>query len=181
MDPLSAASSIASVMIGCAKVVKVAHDIRGKYKGASVTIASIATECATVRTGLSQLQKVATKTNDFDEDTADTFETVILGCTLTMSVLNDYVAELTESMGEVNAEVGIAQPSRMAKMKLLWNESEMKELLHQLRGHQSSITMLLTTLQRFVGSYLQLVAKGYVSADILNCSSVNHKRNSERY
>ncbi|KAH0534119.1 hypothetical protein FGG08_007277 [Glutinoglossum americanum] len=144
MDPVSMIASITSLVVGCAKIVQIAQGAYGIHKAASLTISSISTECVAVSASLSYLQSlVVGNSGSLDPHIANAFETVIVGCTLTLSVLNEYIMELA-----ANKEVlDMAPASRMAKAKLMWNESEMKELLQQLRGHQSSITLLLTVLR----------------------------------
>ncbi|PGH13662.1 hypothetical protein AJ79_03510 [Helicocarpus griseus UAMH5409] len=147
MDPLSITASISGLLVACAQVVKIASDVRGKYKTASLTISSIATECVTVTTALSHLQVLVIRRADsFDSNTANMFECVITGCKLTLSVLDEYIMELSLDHGELTSK---------NKAKVVWNESEMKELLQQLRGHESSLNLLLTVMQSQSGTETQ--------------------------
>ncbi|KAK2756183.1 hypothetical protein FQN54_005591 [Arachnomyces sp. PD_36] len=153
MDPLSITTSVASLLVACSQVVRIATDIRGKYKTASLTISSIATECGTVTTALSHLQVLAiTRPEPFDSNTTNMFECVMTGCKLTLSVLEEYVTELSEGATDMSTPVPMTVKS---KAKVVWNEPEMKELLQQLRGHQSSLTLLLTVLQSQSGTQTQ--------------------------
>ncbi|PGG99379.1 hypothetical protein AJ80_09375 [Polytolypa hystricis UAMH7299] len=145
MDPLSITVSISSLLVACAQVVKVASDIRGKYKTASLTISSIATECVTVTTALSHLQMLAIRRAEFfDSNTINMFDCVITGCKLTLSVLDEYIMEI--SAGGTDT-YGPGRMTTKSKAKVIWNEAEMRELLQQLRGHESSLNLLLTVMQ----------------------------------
>ena len=147
MDPLSITVSITSLLLGCSKVTKAAHDARSKYKGASLAISSIATECSAVTIALSHLQDVLTsRSSSLDERTLGCLECIITSCTLTLSVLEEYVVELQIVRDHTSDE--LKSLKAMDKAKVVWNESEMRELLQQLQGHKSSITLLLTIAQR---------------------------------
>ncbi|MCJ1284978.1 hypothetical protein MMC26_004315 [Xylographa opegraphella] len=145
MDPLSMTVAITSLVMKCASIVKAAQDVRGRYKAATLTISSIATECVTVSTALSHLQNLAINDGSVDADVVNTLETVVIGCTLTISVLEEYILELiTDKKVSNSADI---TSKWTTKVKFLWNEVEMRELLQQLRGHQASITLLLTVLR----------------------------------
>lgn len=147
MDPISLTVSITSLLLGCTKITKAAHDARSKYKGASLTISSIATECSAVTVALSHLQSIlSSKSNVLDETTIGCLDCVITGCTLTLSVLEEYVVELQTAPNLTPNDPKAL--TRMDKAKVVWNEAEMRELLQQLQGHKSSITLLLTIAQR---------------------------------
>ncbi|MCJ1393744.1 hypothetical protein MMC18_006620 [Xylographa bjoerkii] len=138
--------AIASLVMKCASIVKAAQDVRGRYKAATLTISSMATECVTVSTALSHLQNLAINDNgSVDVDVVNTLETVVIGCTLTISVLDEYILELTTDKSVLKSADSSSKWT--TKVKVLWNEAEMRELLQQLRGYQSSITLLLTVLQ----------------------------------
>ncbi|MCJ1402608.1 hypothetical protein MMC11_005828 [Xylographa trunciseda] len=146
MDPLSMTVAISSLVMTCASIVKAAQDVRGRYKAATLTISSIAAECVAVSTALSLLQNLSISGNgSVDADVVNTLETVVIGCTLTISVLHEYILELITDNNVLKS--ADAKSKWRTKVKFLWNEVEMKELLLQLRGHQSSITLLLTVLR----------------------------------
>lgn len=108
---------------------------------------SIASECGLIHVALTQLR-------DFDwgnlnpdnknqlEQMIRTTETIILGCTLTLSVIEEYALELQEyvqgSKLSPTEQMGV-----MSRVRVFWKEDEMRELLVQLRGYQSGLTDLL--------------------------------------
>ena len=140
--------AITSLVMKCASIVKAAQDVRGRYKAATLAISSIATECVAVSTALSHLQSLTINDGSVDADVVNTLETVVIGCTLTISVLDEYILELIADNNVL--KTADVTTKWTTKVKFLWNEAEMKELLQQLRGHQSSITLLLTVLRRYV-------------------------------
>ena len=153
MDPLSATASVAALLVTCGKVARVALGVCGTYKDAPFTIDSIATECAAVRAALDCLQSLlGDDTDSLDVEISHKFETAILGCTSILSALEEYVIELRKNQDLSNLDA----TSRRAKLKLLWHERKIKELLLQLQGHKSSITMLVNVLQRSVTPHISV-------------------------
>lgn len=73
-------------------------------------------------------------------------ECVITGYTLTLSVLEEYGVEL-QVIQDLNL-LDLKPLTTKERTKLIWNKSEIKELLQQLQGHKSSITLLLTIAQK---------------------------------
>ena len=149
MDPLSLTVSITSLILGCAKITKVASDLRSQYKRASLTLSSIATECTAVTTALSHLQSTMLLHNAVEApDLMRTTDCVVAGCTLTLSVLDEYLQEINYTQDSMTFEP--PHLTRREKIGTAWNESEMRELLQQLQGHKSSIMLILTMSQRYV-------------------------------
>lgn len=68
-------------------------------------------------------------------------EAFLLGCSMTVSVVDEYAVELYEavkSMTSATADLALSQDIRC-----LWKEDDMKELLSQTRGYQSRLASLL--------------------------------------
>ena len=72
---------------------------------------------------------------------AESLETSLLGCALTMSVLQEQIGGLAQE-----TEEGELKPK---KFKYVLEQDYLKELLQQIRGQQISITLLLQTYQRY--------------------------------
>ena len=112
-----------------------------------MTLSSIATECSAVTAALFHLQNiVSSRTAFLDEISGESLSCVMNGCILTLSVLEEYLVEF-QSAQDPNI-FGLKPLTTREKSKVVWNESEMKELSQQLQGHKSSITLLLTVAQR---------------------------------
>jgi hypothetical protein len=137
--------AITPLLLGCKKVIKIIQDVRTKCKTAPLTMISIATECSTVSTALSQLQFLSQ--GEGREHIMHSIEASILGCTLTLSVLEEYIMGLQSSI-EDSILKATNQAGMMAKAMVVWKEDEMKELLQQLQSHQINLKILLTVLQR---------------------------------
>ena len=63
-----------------------------------------------------------------------------------LAALNHDLVRIT---GKKRASLG-ATFKQIWKVKLLWDEAAMQDLLVQIRGHQQSLQFLLTILQMFV-------------------------------
>lgn len=138
---------IPPLISSCQKIVRTLHDVAKKFKRAPLMMTSIASECGLIHVALTQLR-------DFDwgnlnpdnknqlEQMIRTTETIILGCTLTLSVIEEYALELQEyvqgSKLSPTEQMGV-----MSRVRVFWKEDEMRELLVQLRGYQSGLTDLL--------------------------------------
>ncbi|ERF72070.1 hypothetical protein EPUS_04988 [Endocarpon pusillum Z07020] len=119
MDPLSVTVSVSSLLVIAARVVKVIHDIRGDYKDAEFILCSIASECTVT----------------------EAFDTALLGCALTLSVLDEELRKLVQG-GFIDTNA--LEPR---KLKYLVENERLKELLQQIRGQLLAITLLLNTYQ----------------------------------
>lgn len=130
--------------------------MRHKYKSAEMTMASIASECATVNVALAQLQVVITggdlisqKARQGGEDVLRSVDAVTLGCSITFSVIERRLADAVREDG-VESDLSSSGVSRKDKVKFVWNSEEVQDLLGQLRGYKSSLTLLLGVLNKYV-------------------------------
>ncbi|KAE9378909.1 hypothetical protein N431DRAFT_450834 [Stipitochalara longipes BDJ] len=150
MDAACAASALVGLLFNCATAVKQCNDLRGNYKNADRTLRSIATEASTLRTSIHQLQHLmlrdpaALSTRwDMESMLPQTFETAIEAFN---KVLEALFRELEKFDGKAGQSLGLTL-TRGLKIKLLWNESAMQDILVQLRAQQQSLQFLLTILQ----------------------------------
>jgi len=130
---------------GCAKVVKTLYDVRKRYKAAPAMLTTIATECSTFRLALSRLQTLSK--GEEREDVLDSIGIAVLTCEMTLSALEEHALELSESVDSLDAE-NLDRLGAVDRVKIVWKESEMKDLLQQLQRHQSNLAFLLNVLQR---------------------------------
>jgi hypothetical protein len=102
----------------------------------------ICSESTIISIGLSELQMKILRRDDLSQAWASkteiwmAFETALTGCLVVFSCLE---AE-TRSLRTKN-------PGVWAKLKFIWNQDRLKELLGALRGQQSSIAFLLNLLE----------------------------------
>jgi hypothetical protein len=147
MEFTGAAFSIAPLITTCTKIVKILRDVGKKFKRAPLMMTSIATECSLIHVALDQLRtfdwsSLAAQGDGRLEHMTRLTETIILGCTLTLSVIEEYASELQEYV-EGSKLSPTEQMGIMARVRVLWKEDEMRELLLQLRGYQTGLTNLL--------------------------------------
>ncbi|KAG4293689.1 hypothetical protein FPRO06_00274 [Fusarium proliferatum] len=142
MDPLSIASSVVGLTATCLSTCKKLHDLAGEYQDVPAVIAMICSESTIISIGLSELQMKILRRDDLAQAWASkteiwtAFETALTGCMVVFSCLE---AE-TRSLRSKN-------PGVWAKIKFIWNQDRLKELLGALRAQQSSITFLLNLLE----------------------------------
>lgn len=95
--------------------------------------------------GLSELQSKILRRDDLAQawasrtDILNVFEVVLTGCMTVFSCLEAEIRNLKLK------ELGV-----LAKLKFMWNQDRLKELLEALRGQQTSITFLLNILEMSV-------------------------------
>lgn len=77
---------------------------------------------------------------DWADPLSETLETALLGCALTMSVLYEQISGLADE-----TKHGELIPKNF---KFVLERDHLNEILQQIRGQQTSITLLLQTVQR---------------------------------
>ncbi|TID18450.1 hypothetical protein E2P81_ATG06372 [Venturia nashicola] len=147
MDCAGAAFSITPLLIACSKISTVLLNVGRKFKKAPLLMTSIGTECNLIHVALSQVRSfdwgsLAGYPDGRLEQMTRATESVILGCQLTLSVIEEYAIELQDYV-EGSPLSPTEQMGIMARVRVLWKEEEMRELLLQLRGYQSGLTGLI--------------------------------------
>ena len=147
MDPISIATTVGSVVMTCAQLVKKVNEITGKFSDAPMTMTAIAAECSVLSAALSHIQDLATQNGDAfvsrlksQSNFTTILDTALAGCALVFSVLDTQIQEITKGKDPGDID-------RIGKAKAVWKEDSLKELLQQLRGQQIAINLLLTALQ----------------------------------
>jgi hypothetical protein len=147
MEFAGAAFPITPLLSTCTKIVTILHNVGKKFKRAPLMMTSIGTECNMIHVALAQLRNfdwtsVATYTDGRLEQMTRATESIILGCQLTLSVIEEYAVELQDYVDgsplSPTEQMGI-----MTRVRVLWKEEEMRELLLQLRGYQTGLTGLI--------------------------------------
>ncbi|KAF5680771.1 GTPase-activating protein [Fusarium heterosporum] len=142
MDPLSIATAIVGLTATCLSTSKKLRDFAGDYADVPAIIVTICSESTIIGIGLSELQTKILRRDDLSQAWASrteiwtAFEMALTGCMVVFSCLE---AE-TRHLQSRNSGV-------WAKLKFMWNQDRLKELLGQLRGQQTSITFLLNLLE----------------------------------
>jgi hypothetical protein len=148
MEVAGAAFPITPLLSTCTKIVRILHDVGKKFKRAPLMMTSIASECSLIHVALAQLRNFDWSSMSSYGDPSRTeqmtraTEAIILGCSLTLSVIEDYAIELQDYVDSSHLSP-TEQMGIMARVRVLWKEDEMRELLLQLRGYQTGLTNLL--------------------------------------
>ena len=161
MDPLSISAAVAGIISSCLTTATTLNRLRSSYLNASLTIGSICSEMTVISASLAQIQNyILTNTSAVSEqfqthlDLKLTFDIALTGCMVTFSCLEEEANSLVEKATE-GREFNWAD-----KVKVVWKEDNMKELLQQLRGQQTAISVLLQSLQMY--GYLVIVSSIYI-------------------
>ncbi len=148
MDPLSISTAVASLVTTGTKAVTLCNTLVGKYKNAPRTLASIRTECTTVKAGLSYIYFLINRDMELFSSQmqahgplTETLDVALTGCTVTFSLLDCELQRLYDKSCDRD---GFRWKD---KLKYIWDEKVAKALLDQMRGLQSAITLVMTALQ----------------------------------
>ena len=131
------------------QTAKAISGLRDKYKNAGTTITAIYTELTVVSASLGHIQGListnpATLEDNFQSrpELQRTFDQALTGCVLIFSVLDDEVKKLCEPVGK----------GLLGRVAYLWKEEVMKDLLQQIRGQQTALSLLVQAFQMYVHS-----------------------------
>jgi hypothetical protein len=117
------------------------YDLRSRYKDASVLITAIYTESMVIAASLSQVQNLLNHDAlQSKPQLLETFDRALTGCRVVYGCLEEEVRDLV-----VKAEADDLKFKDRAKF--LWKEDTFKELLTQIRGQQSALSLLIQGLQ----------------------------------
>lgn len=99
MEVAGVAMAVLPLLAGCTKIIKFLHDVRNQYKNTPLTMASIATECFAIYESLAQLQYLDLSNLDSlgaprSQQIMGSVEAFLLGCNMTLSVIDEYTMEL---------------------------------------------------------------------------------------
>ena len=145
-DPLSVTASVSSLVVISAQIIKAINGFHEAYKDAPLIISSIATECTIIQASLAALQNLLLDNSDAGNlpgSTVQALDTSLVGCALTLSVVDKEVKKYIQKNGESSGRA-IAR-----KALFTFEKSHLDELLQQIRGHQVALTLLLTTMQAY--------------------------------
>ncbi|KAJ9668276.1 hypothetical protein H2201_001706 [Coniosporium apollinis] len=149
MDPLTITTSVLAITTRCVSMAKELNDLREKFKDAQMMISAICSESTVISASLAHIQTIVLSNPDaltaqfqFRPELEGAFDTALTGCMMVFSVLQDEVQSLTSSSKSASKDIGWS-----IKAKYLWKEETMKDLLQQLRGQQTALTLLIQALQ----------------------------------
>ena len=148
MDPITIGTTVASLVATFTKGAQTCNALLSKYKYAPQMLASIHTECTTIKLALSHVYWLVNSNTellssqlDARGPLAETFDVALTGCTVTFSLLDTELQKLCQQSKDKDTY------KAKDKMKFMWNEDLTRSLLDDMRGLQGAVTLLLTALQ----------------------------------
>lgn len=137
------------------------YDLRTKYKDASVLITAIYSESQVVAATLAQVQTLLEHdTLRKKPELLETFDRALTGCRVVYACLDEEVQELVRKAEADDLKF-------RDKAKFLWKEDTFKELLTQIRGQQSGLSLLVQGLQiESIAEVKKLVEDNSVTLDM---------------
>jgi len=162
MDPLSIISSVAvspqneisniyllsQGLVGVSlQILTVFTDNKTRYERAPLTVVTMQVTCASIKVSLQQIQEIILENPDSivrlqtDGPTQGTFDLVLGTCSITFEALNERLQALIED--KVN---GKSEMTRLAKLKNMMNEQEMKDLLQNIQGLVAALNLQVNIL-----------------------------------
>jgi hypothetical protein len=125
----------------CIQSAKQLYDLRSRYKDAAVLITAIYSESMVIAASLSQVQNLLQHDAlQSKPQLLQTFDSALTGCRVVYGCLEEEVRDL----------VAKAQADDLKfkdRARYLWKEDTFKELLTQIRGQQSALSLLIQGLQ----------------------------------
>ncbi|KAF2651052.1 hypothetical protein K491DRAFT_104963 [Lophiostoma macrostomum CBS 122681] len=144
MDPLSITVNVLSIMTTCIKSAKTLSDIQSAWKRAPATVSSLTSSLKLTSVSLSQIQCLILENDDIfknDHDIMSAFDT-------TLTASNTISVWLEKIMTTVTMDILSVDRIRWkTRFKIVWNESEIKDLLVQLGNQQNAANLLINLLQ----------------------------------
>lgn len=148
MDPLSITASVVGLTATCFQAAKALNGLKSRFQSASLTVAAICTEAAIISASLSQIQSSMLGSPDglseklrARPDLEATLDSVLTGCYVVFNVLETEIQKLTESAQPNPSDLGFR-----AKLRYVWSESTMQDILSQIRGLQTALVLFLQLL-----------------------------------
>lgn len=149
MDPLSISASVAGLTASCVQTAKTLRDLKDKFDNANLTISAICTETTLISASMSHIQSCMLQSPDAvsaklqsQPSLESTLDQALTGCYVVFDNLESEVSKLTESEVQQNA----VELKFTSKLRYMWSESTMKELLAQMRGLQTALTLVIQLL-----------------------------------
>lgn len=125
----------------CITSAKELYDLRERYKDASVLITAIYSESMVIAASLSQVQNLLQHDALRQKpQLLETFDRALTGCRVVYGCLEEEVRDLVEKAHRNDLKF-------RDRARYLWKEDTFKELLTQIRGQQSALSLLIQGLQ----------------------------------
>ena len=121
----------------CIQSAKELYDLKSRYKDASVLISAIYSESMVIAASLSQVQNLLQHDGlQSKPQLLETLDRALTGCRVVYGCLEEEVRSLV-------AKTEADDLRFKDRAKFLWKEDTFKELLTQIRGQQSALSLLI--------------------------------------
>ena len=151
MDPLAICTTVTGLVRTSGTAATMCSRLITKYETAPAILASIRTECITVKTALSYMDWIIKQDADLfssqlkaHSPLLEIFEVPLTGCIFTFSLLDIELQKLCDRSKDHGSY------KWKDRMKYVWNEERAKAILDHMRGLQSALDLMLTVLQTYV-------------------------------
>lgn len=173
MDPVSAFG----IVTGAIQTVQIIgatlqglRTLQGKYADADSTIHALIVQLLTIKHALGQLHEWAKYRAETSEhpDYLDGLDIAVDGCRMTMELLSEEIAKLTDAI------ISSEEPPRFgvrARLRVVWNEPLMKDHEQRLQSQVLALNFLLQVCQWFV---ISLIAIPMVAIRLIDCKWQPH-------
>lgn len=157
MDPFTISAAVAPLLISSAKLMILIGTVKDSYKNAPNMLVAMVIESKLMHVALSKIQGLVYKNESqlsaqvrSQPHLQDVFDSALTACRLTLDALRleiDGLVEPDQQNGKSREAENVAIGFR-AKVKMLWKEDTMKEILNQTRRLMTSLQNLVSILER---------------------------------
>ncbi|THZ96885.1 tricorn protease domain 2-containing protein [Aureobasidium pullulans] len=142
--------AIGPLLSGCYNIITTINQLDQSYNLMPITLSSIAVTCRMTRLTLKELDKILVdvldNANHFHSELLEEYDGIKIGCTMTLSLLEKHVTHLRH-FNSSDVYLQAQHISTWGKLKAVYNESELKELLGQLKDNNALLNTVLNLLQ----------------------------------
>ena len=150
MDPFTISTAVAPLILSSAKLTMLISAVKSSYTNAPVTLIATSAECRVMHMTLSKIQGLVYKSDSdlslrltTQKPLREAFDDALSGCRMTLAALDFELEKLVEpKLGTQTTGFGFR-----AKVRLVWKEDIMKQLLDQTRSQMTSLQYLIQFLE----------------------------------
>lgn len=144
--------ALGPLLSACHSIVKGTKQLRQSYNFMPLTLMSIGLTSNITSSTLNQvdlaLAKYSRKVEDFPLELLEQSDVIKIGCIMTVSLLQRHVEDLLDTASSA-MPLKAQKASRIDKLKLLDNRSDIEELFGKLKDYNALSKAILNQLQRY--------------------------------
>ena len=143
MDAVSSVAAVVGLVFNFATAIKKCHEIHTQYKDAGRTISSIRHELETLQGALQELANLMMHDASALSSRWDSSKTLPTTFRRALRGFDGTIKDLLKTLGRLSSgKLGGAD-----RLKVVWNDNEMREHQRQLEGQSNALQLLLQVLQ----------------------------------